>query len=93
MKKFKTNVGEDRIDEVEVVRESEQSVWVRGYRGVERRESKMSQCGCYFDTWEEAHAYLVDKQDFKVVLARSSLAYAEKQLAEVQALKKPESKS
>ena len=56
MIKYRTNYKDFRgptIERVEVERESESSVWIKG-----RRSNKRSDYANYFDTWEEAFNYL-----------------------------------
>jgi hypothetical protein len=47
----------------------------------------------YFDTWEEAHDYMMQKAITAEARAIKEVASAKRHLARVQALKKPESKA
>ena len=66
MKKYKTggsswmfSFGRDLITEVDIIRETESTVWyLRG--GIERRDSKKSGHAAYFDTREEAKEFLIE---------------------------------
>ena len=57
------------ITEVEVERETAESVWVNG-----RRHKKG---GHFFDTWEAAHSHLMERADEKLSQARRSLQSAQ----------------
>lgn len=65
MKKFRTWY-DTRIEEVEVTRETEQSVFLpagtRFHKNGERREAKRSDHMNYFDTWDEARDFLIDRE-------------------------------
>lgn len=73
-----------RIIEVEVEKETESSVWVRG-----SRSAKLTDNRGYFDSWEDAHAFLLKNAEAKVEQARISLAYYNGKLGNVKGMKKP----
>lgn len=60
MIKYRTNYSKDKIEKVEIVRETPKMVVVVSHVGGERREAKQSDWACYFDTWAEARDYLLD---------------------------------
>ena len=62
MKMFKT--CNDRIEEVEVTRVTEKSVFLssRFHKNVERRQERLNGYESFFETWEEARSYLVKKK-------------------------------
>lgn len=74
-----------RIKTVEVERETESSVWING-----RRNAKLNNYKNYFDTWEEAHSYLMEKAQRKVNEARKSLEQANSELGTVKGMKPPQ---
>lgn len=86
MIKYKT-LFDDKIEKVDVVRETDSSVWRLDRRGKERRHSKKSSYEIYFDTWHEAHDYLVEKAKGSVGAAKSRLTWAEEKLAKIEAMK------
>jgi hypothetical protein len=72
IKKYRTGfMLRNQIDAVEVDRETEKSVWIRG-----SRSDKITSYYCYFDTWAEAHEYLVKKSlnDMSIAEARHNKA-------------------
>lgn len=84
MIKYRT-FSSSTIEAVEVVRETKVFVWLPNGR----RESKISDWRAYFDTWPEAHKYLVDKQKRNVELDEQCLKSQKKLLAELEAMKMP----
>ena len=66
--KYRADEYPPRIYAVEVERETDASVWVRG-----RKRPKTSYHGVFRDTWEEAHAFLMD-------LARKNLEGSQREL-------------
>lgn len=86
------------IEEVQVVKSTEKSVivlekrWMIGGRDQEYqkvRHAKRSEYSAYFPTWEEAHAYLLDKAEREVNGARLRLNDATGRLGNIKGLKKP----
>lgn len=81
------------IEEVEVVRETEQCVFLpilptkRNTKG-ESKELKKSEWHEYFDTWEEAHAALTSKANEQVVGARRRLELANALAGNVKGMKR-----
>jgi hypothetical protein len=93
MKKYRTGGwGKELIEEVEVERETEQCVWIKRYPTSKEasRHAKRSSYDNFFDTWEEAHAYLREQRLLAVESAKRQLVGAEKLLANIDALKRPE---
>ena len=88
MTKYKTEVTEfsvsAKITPVEVEKETDQSVWVEGYR-----HAKKSQYHQYHDTWEEAHGYLLSQVQSRVDSARMILERAKGALGNIKGMKKP----
>ena len=89
MKKYKTgstNWGvEAKIEEVEVDRETESSVWVNG-----NRLQKSTEYHTYHDTWDAAHSYLLERAKNKVEYARRQLEEHKSRLGNIKGMKKPE---
>jgi vacuolar-type H+-ATPase catalytic subunit A/Vma1 len=62
MKKFRTWYN-DKIEEIEVIRETERFVVVHAGLSRERREARSSDNGSnYFDTYQEAKEFLIDRE-------------------------------
>lgn len=91
--KWKTGGHRHLIEKVEVVRETEKQVVLlvsRLYSApIERKEKKESTNVQYHDTWEAAHAYLMDNAQRAVESARRSLECAKGTLGNIKGLKKP----
>ena len=90
--KWKINIWNNEIKRVERERETDKSVWVRekafmgdGYKT--RRRARGSE---YYDTWEEAHAYLADRAGGRLVSAHRALKAAKDDLEEVATMSAPE---
>jgi hypothetical protein len=85
MKKYKTDACSwgvpAYIEEVEVERETESSVWIKG-----RRNAKVTDYAMYFDTWEDAHDYLLKKCDEKIAYAKNQVLGLEDDRKKVWAL-------
>ena len=86
MIKYKTNKhffrSEGFINKVEVERETEQSVWING-----RRNSKHSDYSSFFDSFDEAKAFLLAIAEKKVTLAKLRLNDAQGELGNIKGLK------
>ena len=82
--KYQTNsIGMcDPIRAVEVERETEASVWVNG-----RRCAKRADYHNYFDTWEEAKAFLVEEAERALTGAHRRLDAARSELERMKAIK------
>jgi hypothetical protein len=89
--KFKTGGwGKSPIEAVECVRETAQSVWIAGtHGGGESRQAKVSGYICFHDTWELAHAYLLEKAERAVRHARENLEVANGKLGNIKGIKPP----
>ena len=81
MNMYKVGSFTNFIETVTIERVSEQSVWAGG-----RRYARASKYEKYFETYEQAKNYLLDKAERKLDMAKKSLSYAEEMLKEVQAL-------
>jgi hypothetical protein len=79
MTKYRTKW--QQIEAVDVEKESDCFVWING-----RRNAKTSSYECYFRTFDDAKAYLLDKAECKVAVAQSTLDRARNELAAVRSL-------
>jgi hypothetical protein len=92
MKKYMTGGFESPIEEVEVVKETKKSVWVKregwakGTESIDRCHKRASWHN-YFDTWEEAHAFLMDKAQREVDSLRRQLELAKGKLGNIKGMK------
>ena len=83
MKKYKTGGwGQDLIEAVEVEKETDKSVWIDG-----NRSAKRSGYNNYFDSWGEAHLFLLDKAGRKLDSAKFSLQRAQGEYENIKGLK------
>ena len=72
------------IREIEVERETESSVWIKG-----RRLAKFSNYEKYFSTWEDAHTFLLFEANKRKDLAERNLNDANRTIEKVLAMEKP----
>lgn len=80
--KYKTgSIYSNTIEEIEVERETESSVWVRG-----KRKSKWGYEG-YFDTWEGAREFLLGRADEELKSARRRLQDAQSKYGNIKGMK------
>jgi hypothetical protein len=97
MLKWKTGYRVAHIEGVEVVRETEQTVWVSenvAWHGQPpkwktRQRRKGSGPDAYHDTWEAAHAHLQERAERDVAAARRGLEIAQATLGNVKGMRKP----
>lgn len=75
--KYVVRRGDTSIEPVVVEKETEHSVWLPRYLGGEvRRQAKTSDWLNYFDTWFDAHRWLMVDATRKVIAAQRSLELA-----------------
>ena len=85
MIKFRTGgFGKNLIEEIEVERETDSSVWING-----RRNAKNSSLHKYCDTWGEAHLFLLEKAERSLESARRSLERAQGEYGNIKGMKAP----
>jgi hypothetical protein len=77
------------ITPVEVVKETEKSVFVQVGKRLDRHAKKTAY-DQWFTTWEEAHNFLVKRTQGKIRRLKDDLEGAEENLAELLTLEKPE---
>lgn len=85
---YKVNYNYEEIKPVEVIRDTSAFVIVpcNGWRGeTERREKKD---GVYFETWEQARDFLVDKWSTRVDAEMRGVEYAKGKLDKIYKLTK-----
>jgi hypothetical protein len=96
--KWKTSAFGVWIEPVECVKETEKQLvlrvkqWTRAgepERFYERRVSKISS-DRYFDSWDEAKAYLLERAQTQLVGAQRALQHRQDELGNIKGLKKPE---
>jgi hypothetical protein len=80
MKKYKTGyIGNQYIETVDVVRETEKCVYVKSRLGKgEERRLKITEYECYFDSFDEARAHLIKKQKRAIDDAKHRIESAKK---------------
>ena len=75
--KYRTNSFlRKTIERVEIERETESSVWIG-----DRRRAKRSEYESYWDSWEEARSYLIEKAEGRFDAAFKYASAAEEDLA------------
>lgn len=103
MVKYQTNSCrygvESKITAVEIIKETEKQVhilvewedsWSKKKHSRVYRELKESQYHHWHDTWEEAHAYLMEQANRHVESIRLNLERAKGALGNIKGMKKPE---
>jgi hypothetical protein len=86
MIKYRTVFNE--IEAVEVLRETKtQVVRAIGRHATERREAKRSEHYNWFDTWGEAHAFLIERAEAEVQALRNRLEQAKGRLGNIKGMK------
>ena len=83
MVKYKTSWR--GIAKIEIERETKKQVVLMNGN----RASKLSSYECYFDTWEGAKKYLLDKAQMKVQGIRRQLETANSELGNIKGMKEP----
>lgn len=83
MKKYRARIhrrwdSDARIEEVDVERETEASIWING-----QRSAKRSEWSNYYDTWEDAKSALLAAQQRRVEQLRSQLQVANSRLGNI----------
>lgn len=89
--KYKASWGRERIEKIDVLRETKTSVFIESKNWSntfeEKRVAKMSQFECYFDSWPEAHAFCMKAAEDKVMSARRALEMANAKLGNIKGMK------
>jgi hypothetical protein len=79
------------IERIEVTRETEKCVWIRvfGWEDESREEKrlKVNSWRPVFDTWEQAHNWIITKAIEKIEDAQRQLMYAEADYEKVKKMK------
>lgn len=83
MIKYKANVN--GIEKIEIRGETTKLVTLLS--GI--REAKISEYNCYFDTWEEARAHLIEKVEKDIRKYRTRLEMALAYKDKLEAMQKP----
>ena len=85
-----TTWGKVKIAPVECIKETVKQVWIEreGFQG--RKEvSRRAKEGAFFDTWKEAHDFLLNQAKAELQNARITLGHKEEVLALIEALTEP----
>ena len=84
MKKFRT--WYDQIEEIEVIRETTKYVMLPPYG---HRDAKRSDNRNYFDTWEEARQFLIDREKTAIVDLLAKVKRHQETLSKLQEMSQP----
>lgn len=74
--------GSSEIIKVEIERETDSSVWIRGHRQGKNTESHQ-----YLDTWKEGESILKERAESYLDTCKNRLKDAEQTLAEIKELR------
>lgn len=90
--KWQTGSYDTKIEPIECTRETAQIVWrlVGGLKREERKQAKSSEWHQLHDSWDAAHAFLMERAEAKLANARTQLASAQGAYGNVKGMKKPE---
>ena len=92
MKKYRTGrFGDNPIEEIEISKETDKSVWTIEEWGGKKRKSrclKKSDWHQYWNTWQEAKDFLMDKALKRIDSAKSNVLLAESYLEKIFELRK-----
>lgn len=77
-----------KIEPIEVIRETEKMVVIigNGWSNKEYKQAKRSDFQNFFDTWDEAHQFLVISAENLVAAAEKRLSYCKTNLDKVKGL-------
>ena len=94
MIKWKTNNYILSIEAVEIVKETahfitRESRWAHGSMAA-IREKKDSPAFAYFDTWEDAHSFLMTSQKVRIENAEAALSRVKTEYEELAAMTRPD---
>ena len=84
---IKYRTGYDKIEAIDVIRETEKFVFINGWGGKERREAKRADWVNWHDSWEAAHAFIVAKEEKEIESLRSRLERAKGKLGQIKGMK------
>lgn len=88
MKKYKTK-WRNEIEEVEILRETDKCVFLKGRNGGEDKELKRTSWHNFFNTWEEARSFLLGKAKGKLDRANRDVSGCIHNLNEVEDMTPP----
>lgn len=90
--KIRTLWKQAKIEAVEILRETEQSVFIAAphRHQKETREAKLSVYSSYYNTWQDAHAALLADAQRDLASKRDSLARAQAYEGNVRGMKEPQ---
>jgi hypothetical protein len=95
--KYKASAHHTRIEPVQVEKETTAAIWFKDWTfaggpgsGELRRHLKRTSYENYFDTWDEAKAFLFAEAEAAVFNARRQLERANAHLGNVKGLRQPE---
>ena len=86
--------GNSKITPVVCIKETSKQVWIErtDYKG-RKDVSRRSKSGTFFDTWKEAHNFLLIKARNELQSAKITLEHKENTLALVEAMTEPKAES
>jgi len=84
MKKFR--VSGIKIEELEVIKETEKQIVYKNSFSNENRENKVSQWAIWFETFEEAKTHLIEKWTLMVESNENKLQRAKDNLTKIKTL-------
>lgn len=89
MIKYRTDRWGDKIESLEVLKETEKQIVYMNRHGREIREAKSSEWQKWHDTWEEAKDSLLRRAESRVQSLRCQLEKANGELGNIKGMKRP----
>ena len=85
MRKFRTFYNE-KIEEIEILKETEKSVI---YQNGDRHPKMTSDFYCHFSTWQEAHQFLIDREQANIAELEKRITHHKETLRKLQEMSQP----
>ena len=93
MTKYRVSKFYDKIDVIEIVKETAKLYYINAGLPGHSYEAKVSIIGSdIFDTWKQAHGFLLERKTKKVEAGRRSLERLNGELGNVRGMKNPDEK-
>lgn len=90
MMKYRANSTFCEIDLVEIIKETDSSVYTASAWSKQGdRHAKLSESRGYFDTFDEARRFLLESEEGKIAALTRELARRQEKVAQIRAMQEP----
>lgn len=88
MKKYRADATFGEIEQIDIIRETESSVYIASPWAGDRgdRRAKLSETRGYFDTFEEARRFLLESEEGKVAALTRELARRQERIEKIRGM-------